>query len=46
MAINSMDQLTQQNAAMVEETNASTHGLSDISSNLAALISRFQVESR
>ena len=44
LAINSMDQLTQQNAAMVEETNASTHGLSDISSNLAALISRFQVE--
>jgi methyl-accepting chemotaxis protein len=43
-AISSMDQLTQQNAAMVEETNAATHGLSDVSSNLAALVSRFNVQ--
>ena len=35
--------LTQKNAAMVEETNAATHNLSDVSANLAALVSRFSV---
>ena len=38
-----MDNLTQKNAAMVEETNAATHNLSDVSANLAALVSRFSV---
>jgi methyl-accepting chemotaxis protein len=28
---------------MVEETNAATHNLSDVSANLAALVSRFSV---
>ncbi len=44
-AINSMDQMTQQNAAMVEETNASTHTLMDVSTHLTRLISRFSVSS-
>ena len=42
-AINSMDQMTQQNAAMVEETNASTHTLGDVASHLTRLVSRFTV---
>ena len=40
-AINSMDQMTQQNAAMVEETNASTHALLEVSHHLSNLVSRF-----
>jgi methyl-accepting chemotaxis protein len=39
-----MDQVTQRNAAMVEETTAATHRLSDESRNLTDLISRFKVE--
>ncbi len=42
-AINSMDQMTQQNAAMVEETNASTHELNQIADHLNSLLSRFTV---
>jgi methyl-accepting chemotaxis protein len=37
-----MDQLTQQNAAMVEETNASTHTLQGVSDHLSSLLARFQ----
>ena len=36
-AIGSMDQSTQQNAAMVEETNAATHALAEVSGNLRQL---------
>jgi methyl-accepting chemotaxis protein len=43
-AMNQMDQVTQRNAAMVEETTAATHRLSDESRNLTDLISRFKVE--
>ncbi|TYR32322.1 HAMP domain-containing protein [Mesorhizobium microcysteis] len=43
-AMNQMDQVTQRNAAMVEETTAATHRLSAESSNLTKLISRFKVE--
>ena len=43
-AINQMDQVTQRNAAMVEETTAATHRLSGEAGNLAALISHFRVD--
>ncbi len=43
-AMNQMDQVTQRNAAMVEETTAATHRLSNESSNLTQLISQFKVE--
>jgi methyl-accepting chemotaxis protein len=42
-AINQMDQVTQQNAAMVEETNAATQGLSGEAANLEELVKRFQL---
>ena len=40
-AVNSMDQITQQNAAMVEQTNAATQNLLGINQTLAELASRF-----
>ena len=40
-AINQMDQTTQQNAAMVEETNAATQGLSSEAVKLESLVRRF-----
>jgi methyl-accepting chemotaxis protein len=43
IAVNQMDQVTQQNAAMVEEANAATHKLSAETSNLARLISHFKL---
>ncbi len=43
IAVNQMDQVTQQNAAMVEEANAATHQLSAETSNLARLISHFKL---
>nr|WP_049832288.1 MULTISPECIES: methyl-accepting chemotaxis protein [Agrobacterium] len=44
-AVNQMDHVTQQNAAMVEEANASTHKLSAEADNLVTLIGRFRLES-
>jgi methyl-accepting chemotaxis protein len=44
-AVNQMDQVTQQNAAMVEETSAATHKLSGEADGLLRLISRFKVNS-
>ncbi len=41
-AIRSMDQITQRNAALMEETNASTQNLVGISSGLFELLSRFR----
>ncbi|EDQ32775.2 Methyl-accepting chemotaxis protein [Hoeflea phototrophica DFL-43] len=41
-AINQMDQVTQQNAAMVEETNAATQGLSSEAVKLESLVQRFK----
>jgi methyl-accepting chemotaxis protein len=38
-----MDQATQQNAAMVEESTAATHSLSQETEQLAGLIGQFQV---
>nr|WP_282960007.1 methyl-accepting chemotaxis protein [Ciceribacter sp. L1K23] len=42
-AINQMDQVTQQNAAMVEETNASTHGLATEADRLKEQMSVFDI---
>ncbi len=41
-AINQMDQVTQQNAAMVEESTAASHALTQEADELMHLISRFQ----
>jgi methyl-accepting chemotaxis protein len=42
-AVNQMDQVTQQNAAMVEEATAASHGLSGEAHELARLIGQFRI---
>jgi len=42
-SVNQMDQFTQKNAAMVEETTAVTHRLADSAQNLAGLIGQFRM---
>jgi methyl-accepting chemotaxis protein len=42
-AVNQMDQVTQQNAAMVEEATAASHGLSGEAQELARLIGQFRI---
>jgi methyl-accepting chemotaxis protein len=42
-AINQMDQATQQNAAMVEETTAASHSLAHETSELAQLLGQFEL---
>jgi len=42
-AINQMDQATQQNAAMVEETTAASHALSNEARQLAEVVSMFKL---
>ena len=42
-AMGQMDQMTQQNAAMVEETTAASHALSSEAGTLEGLISRFNI---
>jgi methyl-accepting chemotaxis protein len=42
-AVNQMDQVTQQNAAMVEQSTAASHSLAQEAEELGRLISRFQV---
>jgi methyl-accepting chemotaxis protein len=42
-AVNQMDQMTQQNAAMVEQTNAATQGLGEEASRLEKLIGGFRM---
>jgi len=44
-AINQMDQVTQQNAAMVEETTAASHSLAQETEQLTSLIGQFQIGS-
>jgi methyl-accepting chemotaxis protein len=46
VAINDMDQTTQQNAAMVEETTAASHSLAEEAQNLAQMIAQFSTEER
>jgi len=43
-AVNQMDQMTQQNAAMVEETNASSHTLAQEAAALTALVAKFRLD--
>ena len=43
IAINQMDQVTQQNAAMVEETSAATHKLTGEADSLVRLVAGFKV---
>ena len=45
-AINSMDQVTQQNAAMVEETTAAAKSVAGETDHLAQLVGQFQVGGR
>ena len=42
-AINQMDQVVQQNAAMVEQTNAASHALTGEASDLTTVVSRFRM---
>jgi methyl-accepting chemotaxis protein len=42
-AVNQMDQITQQNAAMVEESTAASHGLAGEAEALARLIGQFEI---
>ncbi|MFT4000145.1 MAG: methyl-accepting chemotaxis protein [Rhizobium sp.] len=43
-AVNQMDEVTQRNAAMVEETSAATHRLAGEADGLVHLVSRFKVD--
>ncbi|MUO78288.1 HAMP domain-containing protein [Agrobacterium vitis] len=43
-AVNTMDQGTQQNAAMVEQTTAASHSLAKEAATLSELLSRFKLE--
>ncbi|HEY8616943.1 methyl-accepting chemotaxis protein [Phenylobacterium sp.] len=43
-AVNQMDQVTQQNAAMVEQTTAASHSLAQETAQLSQLIGRFKVD--
>ncbi|MNS57553.1 Methyl-accepting chemotaxis protein III [compost metagenome] len=43
IAVNQMDQVTQQNAAMVEESTAASHSLSREADNLTELMAQFRV---
>jgi methyl-accepting chemotaxis protein len=46
VAMNQMDQVTQQNAAMVEQSTAASHALASEAAELERLIGRFQVGAR
>jgi len=43
IGVNQLDQVTQQNAAMVEQQTSSSHALKGNASDLAALMSQFQI---
>jgi len=43
IAVNQMDQATQQNAAMVEESTAASHALSNEARELGRLVQRFRL---
>ena len=45
-AVNQMDQVTQQNAAMVEQATAASHGLSEEAQELARLVGQFRIGER
>jgi hypothetical protein len=43
-AINQMDQVTQQNAAMVEQSTAASHALAQEATELSRLVAQFKVD--
>lgn len=43
LAVSQMDQVTQQNAAMVEETTAASHSMSSEAASLAELLGQFRI---
>lgn len=43
-AVNQMDQVTQQNAAMVEQSTAASHALAQEAGDLTALVLRFRID--
>ena len=43
-AVNQMDQVTQQNAAMVEQSTAASHGLAQEAEALSRLVARFRLD--
>jgi len=45
-AVNAVDQMTQQNASMVEETTAISHALADDTAHLEELVKRFKLNRR
>jgi methyl-accepting chemotaxis protein len=45
-AVNQMDQVTQQNAAMVEQSTTSSRGLADKAAALAGMVGQFQIGQR
>ncbi|MCF8880100.1 methyl-accepting chemotaxis protein [Hyphobacterium sp. SN044] len=45
-AVNQMDQVTQQNAAMVEESTAASHSLAREAADLASLVAAFRIGER
>jgi methyl-accepting chemotaxis protein len=45
-AISQMDQVTQQNAALVEEAAASSHAMQEQAGQLAQLVSQFKLDER
>ncbi len=44
VAVNEMDRVTQQNAAMVEQSTAACHGVSSQAADLAQLVAHFRIE--
>lgn len=46
LAVSQMDQVTQQNAALVEEASAASDSLQDQASNLAGLVATFKLENQ
>lgn len=44
MAVSQLDEVTQQNAALVEEATAASHSLSDQARELARLVQRFKID--
>jgi methyl-accepting chemotaxis protein len=44
VAVNQMDQVTQQNAAMVEEATAASHGLAGEAAGLTRLVGQFKID--
>ena len=43
LAVNQMDQVTQQNAAMVEQASAASHSLTDEASELTRMVRQFEI---